>query len=402
MLAYSGLDWGTKEHAVCVVDQAGRVLFERIFPHSDRGLADLVESLTTIASAKELRIAIERPNGLIVDTLVAAGFIVVPIHPNTLKACRPRYRAAGGKSDPGDAYMLADVLRTDGHRFQELEPDSDRVKALRSRVRTRDDLVTAKVALGHQLRALLESFWPGPVGLFSRLDCVISLAFIEQYPTPHSAKRLGLKRMSRFLSKHGYSGGRTAEDLLDRLNAAPQGQVGPEEEVARGQLCRILVQLIRNQLEAIRAITKDIETTVREIPMGEIVLSFPGNADVNAAKLIAEIGSTSRFPNAQCLAAESGVAPVTYQSGKHRGVIYRRACNTRLRVAMTCFADCSRRTSKWADYVYKSARARGCDHPHAIRILARAWTRVLWAALQSGEPYDVTQHRAAQAFVSAG
>ncbi|HWC03721.1 MAG TPA: IS110 family transposase, partial [Methylomirabilota bacterium] len=90
------------------------------------------------------------------------------------------------------------------------------------------------------------------------------------------------------------------------------------------------------------------------------------------------------------------VAPVTHASGKYRGVAFRWACNKRLRQALTTWADNSRHASAWAAAVYAHARARGCDHPHAIRILARAWVRVLWRCWQDRRPYDVTCHRAAQ------
>jgi transposase len=395
MAVYGGLDWASKEHAVCVVDGDGTVAFQRMTPHTDNGLTDLVKRLGRIAPAEEIRIAIERPDGVLVDTLVAAGFRVVPIHPNVLKACRSRYATAGGKSDPGDAYMLADVLRTDGHRFEDLEPSSDKLKALRSLVRTRDDLVQARVATSNRLQALLESFWPGPVGLFSDLDTKIAMAFIERYPTPRAAKRLGLKRMRSFLAGHAYPV-RKAEQLLEHLRSAPRGQTGPEEEAAKGELCQTLVRLLRSHVEEIRKVTSAIEVIVEELPMGEIILSFPGNGKVNAAKLAAEIGDIARFPTEESLAAESGVAPVTYQSGKHRGVGRRRACNTRLLVAVTCFANSSRKTSPWAAHVYAKARARGCDHPHAVRVLGRAWIRVFWKALSDRKPYDVTKHRAAQ------
>jgi transposase len=395
MTVYGGLDWATREHAVCVVDDDGAVVFQRMTPHTDEGLADLVKRLGRIAPAEEIRIAVERPDGLLVDTLVEAGFRVVPIHPNVLKACRSRYHTAGGKSDPSDAYMLADVLRTDGHRFEDLNPLSDELKALRSLVRTRDDLVQTRVATRNRLQALLDSYWPGPVRLFTKLESKISLAFIKRYPTPQAAKGLGLKRMRSFLKRHAYPV-RKAEELLERLRSAPQGQVGPAEEAAKAELCLSLVRLLGYLVEEIQRVTSSIEACVGELPMGEIILSFPGNAEVNAAKLAAEIGDIARFPTEQCLAAESGVAPVTYQSGKHRGVSRRKACNTRLLDAVTCFANNSRKTSPWAAHVYAKALARGCDHPHAVRVLGRAWIRVFWRALHDGKPYDVAKHRAAQ------
>ena len=76
-------------------------------------------------------------------------------------------------------------------------------------------------------------------------------------------------------------------------------------------------------------------------------------------------------------------------------MVFRWACNHRLRAAITCFADNSRHSSPWAADLYRRARGRGCDHPHAIRILASAWTRTLWRAWQDRLPYDPDKHRAA-------
>lgn len=119
---HAGLDWGGASHSVCIIDGSGQLVAREEVRHDATGLAALLARLRAIAAPAELPIAIERPTGLLVDTLVEAGHPVIPIHPNVVKACRPRYRAASGKSDPGDAYMLADILRTDGHRFRPLTP----------------------------------------------------------------------------------------------------------------------------------------------------------------------------------------------------------------------------------------------------------------------------------------
>ena len=162
---FGGLDWGGTGHAICVLDPTGAVMLRLEVKHDAAGLAELRKRLARLAPAGDIPIAIERPSGLIVDTLVEAGYPVVPIHPNVVKACRPRYRAAGGKSDPGDAFMLADILRTDGHRFRPLKPCSDEIKALRALVRGRDDLVVQRIAMANRLRGLLDSFWPGAAAL---------------------------------------------------------------------------------------------------------------------------------------------------------------------------------------------------------------------------------------------
>ena len=112
-----GLDWGGTAHAVCVLDQAGLVRQQFAVAHTAEGLVALRRKLAAFGRPGDLPIALERPSGLIVDALIDAGHPVVPIHPNAVKASRPRYRASGAKNDSGDARLLADLLRTDAHRF---------------------------------------------------------------------------------------------------------------------------------------------------------------------------------------------------------------------------------------------------------------------------------------------
>lgn len=396
-----GVDWGGGAHAVCVIDARGQQLDRFVAGHDRDGLAGLVLRLMKHGEPGTIQIAIERPSGLLVDVLVEAGFVVVPIHPNVVKACRPRYRAVAAKSDPGDAFILADILRTDGHRLQALTPQSDAIKALRGLVRGRDDLVATRIALANQLTALLDSFWPGAAAVFADVASPIALAFIERYPTPDSAARLGPKRLAGFLAQHQYCGRRSPQALLERLHAAPQGRAGDAESEAKAELVRALARTLQALVAEIAKITSRIQHMIAELPDGQIVMSFPRTGRICAAQILAELGDVrERFLTCDQLFAEAGLAPVTYQSGKSRAVAWRWACNKRLRAAITCFADNSRHQNPWAADLYKRARNRGCDHPHAIRILGRAWARVLWRAWVNRKPYDPTKHAAAKPFMA--
>jgi transposase len=391
---FAGLDWASQTHALSVVDERGGVVERFEIEHVAAGLAELQRRLRRLGSPP---VAIERPSGLLVDTLVEAGFTVVPIHPNAVKASRPRYRSHGGKSDASDAYMLADLLRTDGHRFKALTPQGDEILALRALVRGRDDLVATRVQLANQLRTLLESFWPGAAAVFADIDSSIALAFIDRYPTPESAKALGPKRMAAFCAQYAYSGRRTAEDLLARLHEAPAAVCAEMQMETKGELARCLARTLRAVVEQIRLLASRIEHHVASLEDGRILMSFPRAGRICAAQILSELGSVrERFASDSQLAAEAGVAPVTYESGKSKAVTFRWACNHRLRAAITCLADNSRHASAWAASVYSKAKARGCDHPHAIRILARAWLRVIWRAWIDRKTYDPNQHRAAQ------
>jgi transposase len=391
-----GLDWASREHAVCAIDAAGAIQAQFTIEHSAEGMAKLATQLRKLAPPDALAIAIERPTGLIVDTLVEAGFQVVPIHPNVVKASRPRYSAAQGKTDLGDAYLLADLLRTDGHRFRVLTPQADETKALRGLVRLRDDLVGQRVALANQLRNLLEQFWPGAAVIFADIDSPIALEFLERYPTPQAAVGLGEKRLAAFLARHAYCGRRSAAELLARLRGAACGHNGELEAEAKGECVRALVAVLKPLVGQVQVLTAAVEHAVTAHPDGLVVTSLFRSGRVCAAQILAELGDDrGRFSSAEHLAAEAGVAPITRESGKRRAVGFRWACNKRLRAALTCLADASRHTSPWAAALYQAAKARGCDHPHAMRILARAWCRVLWACWQKRVAYDPGKHAAA-------
>ena len=157
---YAGVDWASDKHDVLVANEGGERLLAATFVHDEQGLRSLCRQLLRL---KVELVAIERPDGLLVERLLDAGLRVLPLHPNQVAAARARFRVSGGKSDRFDAFVICELARTDHHRFRVLEPDSDATKALRALTRGREDLVGARTALCNQLRAELERFWPGPL-----------------------------------------------------------------------------------------------------------------------------------------------------------------------------------------------------------------------------------------------
>jgi transposase len=398
---FIGIDWATDAHEVCAVDASGAIRRRATIPHSQDGLDRLVGHLGRWAGEGELLVGIERPEGRLVDRILEAGHPIVLIPTFAMKDFRRRYAIGGAKSDRADCYVLADVTRTDGHRLRRLEPLSEQTRALRAVVRTRDDLVDQRRALANQLRATLEAYWPGAAAIFADVDSEICLAFLERYPTPASAARLTQARLASFLTKAGYSGRRPATQLLARLTAAPAGVIGAEAE-ARADAVRAMVRVMRALLWSIKDLDRSVVAHLGEHPDAEVFTSLPRSGQINAAQMLAEWGDCRQaYPQADSVAMLGGLCPVTHASGKHRDVSFRWACNKRLRQAMTTFANNSRRASPWAAEVYRQAIARGCDHPHAVRILARAWTRVIWRCWQDRTPYDPTLHRAARRLKAA-
>ena len=396
----AGLDLASQEHRLVIIDGDGGQLEQRRIGHSEDGIAALVRRLLELRVA---RVAIEQPNGIVVDRLLDAGVAVVPVHPNQLAAARDRYRT-GGKSDGFDAYVLAELARTDMHRLRLLEPDSDETKALRALTRTREDLVEQKVALANQLRAQLDAFWPGAKRIFADVDSPIALAFLERYPSPDDARSLGAKRLAGFLARNGYCGRKTPDELLARLRTAPEGRAGEAESEARRAVVLALVATLKPLVEQIKLLTSQIAGALRAHDDGQIFLSLfrDPKSVVTAAELLAEIGdSRDRHRSSASLEAIAGQAPVAVQSGKKKVACFRWACNKNLRDAVNVLADASRHHNPWAADIYQRARARGHDHPHAIRILGRAWLRIIWRLWLDRAAYDPNRHGSLNRLIAA-
>lgn len=395
---YAGVDWASERHAVCVIDERGAVVERFSAPHTRLGLAELTDRLgRQVQEPISLPVGIERPDGPLVDALAGAGFSVVVIPPHVVKAARPRLSAARAKSDPGDARLLADLVRTDAGRFRLLRPTDEPTARLRRLVRARDELRDTRTALANQLRAVLEEAWPGAAEIFARVDSPIALAFLERYPSPRAARGLGEARLAGFLVRHHYCGRRSATELLARLRAAPGVWEPPSVDEATADGVRALVACLRTVLVRLDDLEGAVRAALAAHPDGALFRSFPRAGEINAAQLLAAIGADrERFPSADALAAQAGAAPVTRASGKVRVVAFRWACDHTLRQALTTFADNSRHANTWAAGVYQAAVDRGADHPHAVRILARAWCRVLWRCWQDHTPYDPARHGALQ------
>jgi transposase len=392
----AGVDWARDDHVVAVVDARGQVVERFTVAHTAIGIRDLVRRLAKVGAHE---VAIERPDGPVVDALLAAGLTVVVISPNQLKHLRSRYGSAGNKDDRFDAFVLADTLRTDRARLRPLVPDSPATVALRAACRARKDLVAHRIALANQLRAHLQRAFPGAVGLFYDIDSQISLRFLARFDCQERADWLSPKRLAAWLASVGYCGRLTPATLHARLTAAPTGATGAEG-TAQVHVTRALLATLSTLVEQIEVLSEQIDEQLALHADAHIFTSLPRAGTVRAARLLAEIGDCrARFPTPESLACLAGVAPSTRQSGKHRAVGFRWAADKQLRDAVCDFAGDSVRANPWAADLYRRAIARGHHHPHAVRILARAWLYVIWHCWQNRTPYEPARHRALQALL---
>lgn len=393
---FIGIDWGEQHHQVHALDGGGGTALSLRVPHDRSGLERLRVALAGLGEPSEVGVAIERREGLLVDHLLAWGYPIYPVNPKVAARAREGYRAAPVKSDVLDAFALADLLRRQVAAWRPLRRPSAVLAELGALVRDRERFVVEHRRLQHQLRAVLETYYPAATKLFSGLDRAITLAFLRRYPTPAEAERLTAHRLGRFLARQGYSGRTAPEVLIERIRAHT-GTPNAGVDAARARAMLALVDL----LEQVGRILDDYETAIAGVlerhPDAALFASFPGTGPITAATLLAEIGEDrSRFPSPGSLLAEAGLAPVTRQSGSSRRVGFRYAANHHLRAAWGQWMLTAIRISPWTRAAYDAARARGQSHSRAVRSVGARWGRILWRCWLDRQPYNPALDRRVQ------
>ena len=364
MAAFAGIGWGGAHHQAAVVDDIGRELANQRFAHDRAGIDGLVGLL--VDHGQLAGVAIERSEGLLVERLHGAGIAVFAVSPRVSAAGRDRHQAAARNSDRFDAFVLADLGRTDGWQWRSLTPESALQAELRAVTRHRRQCAQSQVAVEAQLRETLIAYHPAVTALFSSVDRDAAIAFLRDYPTPAAASRVGEARMAGLCGRVGYSGRTPAAVLVERLRAnlgtGANGSVAGHSYPALALADQL--EVLNNQ---IRSYNRRIDELLACHPDHRIVSSFPAVGRVTAAELISQIGEDrGRYPTAQALLAEAGAAPVTLASGKIRSVRVRRSCNRRLRAATTSWAYTIKRIDPVSPDRYAKACERGATK-HALR-----------------------------------
>jgi transposase len=387
---FAGIDWGGSYHQLCVLDLAGKKLREARLAHDVQGLRRLDDELARFGAA--LPIAVERAEGLLVEHLQTRGHTVFPVSPRIAARARERYRAANTKDDRFDAFVLADTLRHEYGHWRPLPVASSVLSEVRALTRDRDRLLETQQATESQLRAILDAYHPAPARLFSSVDRGITLAFINDYPTPQAAAAIGEARMARFCKRHRYTGRVDPAVLVDRLRAGLLS-AAPGTVAGKSHSALVFAELLALLNGQLADYDDAISDAVQRHPDAPIFTSFPGVGPIGTAVLLAEIGEDrGHYPTPDTLLAEAGLAPVTRSSGRSHRVRFRYAANTRLREAVMWWSFNSIKESAWAANAYQQARDRGQHHHRALRGLGARWTRVLWRCWTNHATYDPAVH----------
>ena len=385
-----GIDWAEAHHDVALIDEHGVVVARS---RIDTGAAGFSALLALIAEhgggVDDTPVAVETDKNLIVVALVEAGFTVYPINPRGIARYRERYGQAGGKSDPGDATVLAHVLRTDRHMHRRLPANTSQASAIKVLARQHQEAIWAFHQTVSRLRAVLLEFYPQALQAFPNLQHHVATTVLAAVPTPAAAGKLTRTRVATLLRRSGRGNHPVlAERILIELRVPTLRQPRCVEE-AYGHTVQGLVGAVVAMRTATDELEKALACEFDQHPLSDLLRSVPGLGPVLAARILAEIGDDSaRFENPQSLRAYAGTAPVTIASGRSHYIKARKVRNKRLADACHWWAFTTLTKSVGARAHYDKRRAAGDHHNAALRNLANKLIGRLWWCLVNNQPWD--------------
>ena len=395
MRYYLGVDWADQTHAVWVVNEHGTKTAARTVPHTAEGLSEWGRELDEWrAQGIELWAAIERREGRVVDFLLDHGVVVYPVNPKALDRARDRFRQSGAKSDPFDARVLADFLRTDHAHLQVLQPSSAAAQELKLLTEDYQQQIRQRTRLVNQLTATLKAYYPRALEI-AALPTALAREFLQAYPTPEAVAALTERQWQRWARAHRLSEARTRA-LWDVLQQ-PQLPVPAHVLRAKARLMRSLVAQLTLVVAAVEEYREAIEDFFARMPAAQWARTLPiGKHGITAPTLWARLGDApGRWESFRHLQAHAGAVPVTKRSGKLQRVIqFRFACDKALRYVIDHVAFLSLHSSVWARAYYDQQRARGHSHRQALRALAAKWLKIIFVMWQHQIPYDEQYHLA--------
>jgi transposase len=391
-LIFVGVDWAEAHHDICVLDEAGTVLATKKIPDTLAGVRTLHEMIGTHAEEPaEVIIGIEKDRGLIVTAMLGARYRVYAINPLSVARYRERRVTSGSKSDPGDAKVLADLVRTDRQNHREAAGDSEGAEAIKVLARAHQSAIWTRQRETNALRSALKDYYPGALLAFGTdLDDRDAVAVLGVAPTPPLGRQLSKAKIISVLKRAGRERNleRRANEIYSALREEQLAQ-GSVLEAAYGRIAKSHVEII----SALNVQITELETAIAEgfkqHPDATIILSLPGIGTILGARVLGEFGDDpNRYADAKSRRNYAGTSPVTRASGKSRVVLARHVRNRRLGDALDQWAFCSISSSPGARAYYDELRGRSKTHRQALRQVANRWVGILHACEEKGVLYD--------------
>jgi transposase len=391
---FVGDDWAENHHDIEVVDEQGRRLVRRRLDEGATGIAALhalvADHLDEQGEPDQVVVGIETDRGPWVQALLAAGYTVYAINPLQASRYRERHGVSGAKSDPGDAHVLAELVRLDRNHHRPIAGDSAIAEHVKVVARAHQSMIWSRQRQTNTLRSMLREYYPAALAAFDDLAGRDALAVLAIAPTPAAGRRLRVARVEKALRAAGRQRNltATAHRIVETLRGE-QLEAHPGVIEAYAASTKALVAVITELARQCEVLNGEVEAGFGRHPDAELYLSQPGLGPVLAARVLAEFGDDpTRYADARARKNYSGMAPVTRASGKSWVVLARHARNRRLADALYQQAFSALTRSPGARAYYDAHRARGHTHHQALRALANRLVGILHGCLRHQQPYN--------------
>jgi hypothetical protein len=388
---FVGHDWAEAHHDVHIEDDQGRTLDRARLPEGVDGVARFHALVGAYADdPADVMIATETDRGLFVGALVAAGYRVLAVNPMSTSRYRERHSTSGAKSDPGDAWVLAELARVDGHNHRPVAGDSDLAEAVKVLARAHQSMIWARQRQLNQLRSTLREFYPGALEAFDELGTNDALAVLAIAPTPAQGRSLSRSKIAASLRRGGRQR-RIDERAIEIQTAlrAPQLEAPALIANAMGVTATALVGVAVEMTAQIGRLEAQLAEHFEQHPDAKIIRSLPGLGMTLGARVLGEFGDDpNRYADTKSRKNYAGTSPLTRASGKHRVVLARYARNKRLADACYMWAFAALTASPGARAFYDQRRAAGDTHNRALRSLGNRLVGILHGCLRHNTPYD--------------
>jgi transposase len=394
LLLFVGDDWAEDHHDIEIVDEGGRVLARRRLPEGIAGIATLHELIgqhsAQLREPPQIVVGIETDRGAWVQALLAAGYEVFAVNPLSVARYRERHGTSGAKSDPADAHVLAELVRTDRHHHRPIAGDSELAEAVKVLARSHQSMCWMRGQQVNQLRSMLREFYPAALVAFEELTHPDALAVLAIASSPALARTLSRSKVAAALRRGGRQ--RNIDARTEAIQAAlrtEQLEQPPLVAEAFAASTKVLVGVLAASIAAISELEGQLGASFGRHPAAELIRSQPGLGTVLGARVLAEFGDDpTRYATAKARKNYAGTSPITKASGKSRVILARYKVNKRLRDALRQQAFAALSTSPGARACYDAHRAAGDTHEKALRTLANRLVGILHGCLQHGTPYN--------------
>ena len=391
MTVFMGDDWAEDHHDVHLMDDDGKKLASRRLPEGLDGIRVFHELVADhVNDPGEVIVGIETDRGLWVTALVAAGYQVYAVNPLAASRYRDRHNVGGAKSDPGDAKMLADLVRTDRHLHRQIAGDTAEAEAIRIMARGHQNLIWTRTRQTNALRSALREYYPAALEAFPDLADRDCLAVLAKAPTPAAGAGLSLGQIQTALKRGGRQrnierrAGEIQAELRTVQLTAPAAVTDAFAATTRAAVA-IIVEMNRQIGQLETTLTANFE----QHPDSDIYHSLPGFGVVLGARALGEFGDDpNRYANTKSRRNYAGTSPLTIASGKKRAVLARHVRNRRLYDALDQAAFCALTQSPGCRLYYDQHRAKGDLHHQALRALANRLVSILHGCLDHRTPYN--------------